>query len=304
LKKNKNQLLLPFLLNLFFTVFEFLGGLYTNSIALISDSVHDIGDSISIGLSLVLENKSKKKADQSFTYGYRRFSLLGGLISSIVLIIGSIIIVYEAIPRIFQPETVLSTELIWFSILGVAVNLFAALKAKKGNTINQKIISLHLFEDAFGWIALFIGAILMSLFQIYWIDSILSILFTLYILSHVYKNLRQIIRIFIEVAPKNPTIQKIEIELSRIQDLENVHHVHIWTIDGENPLLTLHAVVSKGISQDRLSSLKREIHHELKHLGILHATIEIEFSGEECLAQDCDELFEDLDAGLHHHHHH
>jgi len=302
-KKDKNQLILPFLLNLFFTVFEFLGGLYTNSIALISDSIHDIGDSISIGISLVLENKSKKKADYNYTYGYRRFSLLGGLISSIVLIMGSIVIIYEAIPRIIHPEAVLSSELIWFSVLGVAVNLFAALRAKKGKSINQKIISLHLFEDALGWIALLIGAILMNLFQIYWIDPILSIIFTLYILTHVYKNLSQIIRVFMEVAPKNPTVQIIESALSHLKDLDNVHHVHIWTLDGENPLLTLHAVVAKDTTKERLSMLKKEIHHELKHLGILHATIEFEYFGEECVAQDCDDIFDDVETSHHHHHH-
>lgn len=302
LKKNKNQLILPFVLNLFFTVFEFLGGLYTNSIALISDSIHDIGDSISIGISMILENKSKKKANETYTYGYRRFSLLGGLISSIVLLVGSVFVINEAIPRIIHPEAVLSNELIWFSVLGVAVNLFAAFRAKKGDSINHKVISLHLFEDAFGWIALLIGAILMRVFQIYWIDPILSILFTLYILTHVYKNLKKIIEVFLEIAPKKPAIDKILEELKSIDNITDIHHVHVWTLDGTNPLLTLHAVVSKETNKDMLPKIQKEIHRALSRLGILHATVEFEFEGEECISMDCEEVF--INAPAHHHHPH
>lgn len=299
--KEKNHLILPFILNLTFTIFEFIGGILTNSIALISDSIHDIGDSISIGVSLILHRHSKKPSNDDYTYGYKRFSLLGGLISSIVLVIGSGIVIYEAIPRLFATEDVKSLPLLFFAIIGVSVNLFAALKAKKGTSINEKVISLHLFEDAFGWIALLIGALLMELFGWYFIDPILSILFTLYILTHVYSNLKQIIKIFMEVAPDKPSVKEVQTQLMKL-DILDVHHIHLWTMNGEQVLATLHVTIHSDISKERYIALQNEVHETLEHLGIVHPTVEYEFEDAPCEREDCMEMLQSNDTNHHHHH--
>ncbi|MDD3478567.1 MAG: cation diffusion facilitator family transporter [Candidatus Izemoplasmatales bacterium] len=306
--KPKNKLILPFFLNLFFTVFELLGGIWTNSIALISDAIHDLGDSLSIGLSILLHRKSLKDADEAYTYGYHRFSLLVGLISSIVLLIGSIIVIYEAIPRLINPETVATQTLIWFSIAGVAVNLFAAIKARAGKSINERVISLHLFEDAFGWIALLLGAILMNFFHIYRIDAILSILFTLYILWHVFENLDRIIRVFMEVAPKEPSVPLLKKHLESMDGVKEVHHIHLWTIDGEHALCTLHVVLEKDVTKADYVRIQQSLHEELHEHGVLHATLEFEYEDALCTSEDCQETLQKMlelsHPSAHHHHHH
>ncbi|MDD3123187.1 MAG: cation diffusion facilitator family transporter [Candidatus Izemoplasmatales bacterium] len=298
MKKQTNRLILPFVLNLVFTVFELVGGFFTNSIALISDSIHDLGDSISIGISLVLENKSKKKPDAFYTYGYQRFSLLGGLISSFILIVGSIVIIYETIPRLIHPELIDTSTLLWFSVIGVVVNLFAALRASKGTSINEKVIGLHLFEDALGWVALLVGAIIMYFFQIYWVDSVLSILFTIYILWHVFKNIKQITNIFLEKAPPEPTIRDITEKLTKVPYVKNCHHLHLWTLEGNKPLLTCHILLKKDISKEDFIEVQAKLHLALAEMGITHSTIEMEF---ECDDLECEN--DDLISIVHEHHH-
>ena len=192
--KSEKRIFLSFILNFAFTIFEFIGGLITNSVALLSDSIHDLGDSISMGIAIVLEKKSKKKPDYDFTYGYRRYSLIGALISSMILLAGSAIIIFEAINRLLHPETINSELVIYFAIVGVVVNGLAALNLKKGKTINEKVISLHLLEDVLGWVALLIAAIVMYYTEIVILDALLSLVFTLYIIYHVMKNLKKNIK--------------------------------------------------------------------------------------------------------------
>ncbi len=303
--KAKNHLLIPFILNLIFTIVEFIGGILTNSIALISDSIHDIGDSISIGVSMILEQISKKPTDDYYTYGYKRYSLLGGLISSIVLIIGSGIIIYEAIPRLISPKSIHSQELIYFAVLGLTVNLFAAMRARRGKSINEKVISLHLFEDALGWAALLIAAILIELFHIFWIDPVLSIVFTLYILSHVYKNIKSIINVFMEIAPTKPSVEEVSSHLQENKFIKDVHHIHLWTIDGIIKLATLHIVLYDHVSKQKFIETQVFAHQLLKELGIHHSTIEFEYEGNPCDLSDCEDTLTStpIESHLHHHHH-
>jgi len=302
MRKTTNRLLLPFILNLSFTVFELVGGFLTNSIALISDSIHDFGDSISIGIALILEKLSKKKPDETYTYGYRRFSLLGGLISAFVLLVGSVIVVYEAIPRLIHPELIDAKTLIWFSVIGMVVNLIAALRASKGKSINEKVIGLHLFEDAFGWVALFIGAIIMMFTQLYWVDSLLSILFTLYILIHVFKNIILIIRVFLEKSPGEPSLSTIENELKKIPHVVGIHHIHLWTLEGNHLLFTCHVNLNSDITKDDLITSQFQLHEALNKLGVEHSTMEYEFEDSPCTGDECQGIENWEEEPLHHHH--
>lgn len=295
------RLFISFTLNFIFTIFEFIGGLLTNSIALISDSIHDLGDSISIGLAIFLEKKAEKKPDQFYTYGYKRYSLLGGFISSFILVIGSVFVLTEAIPRLLNPEPVDSLNLIWFAIVGVVINGIAAINANKGSSISEKVISLHLFEDVLGWIALLIGAFFMHFFQIFLIDSLLSILFTLYILSHVVKNIKQIFQVFLEKAPIEPSYEEIESTCLSNPMIQSIHHVHHWSLEGENSLVTMHVVLKKEVEAAKLMGIKEDLHHRLHEIGVLHSTIEFEVEGEECLDEDC---MPQPSKEKHHHHHH
>jgi cobalt-zinc-cadmium efflux system protein len=298
MKSKDNRLRTAFFLNLSFSIFEIFGGIFTNSIALLSDAVHDIGDSLSLGLSWFLQEKSKKKPDAKYTFGYARYSLLGGLISALVLIAGSTILIIEAIPRIINPQIVNLPWLIGFSIVGIVVNGLAAYKTASGHSLNEKMVSFHLFEDVFGWAALLISAIVMSIWDIPILDPLLSVFFTIFILSHVYKNIRAIFEIFLEKAPKHINLIEIQTILESHPSIQNIHHIHVWTLEGNLVLMTFHALMKSDLSKKEIIDAQSWMHEILSRAGIHHATIEVECN-EECIEPDCPPT-----SGTVNHHHH
>ena len=193
MKSDKN-ILIAFLLNLFFSVFEFIGGIITNSISIVSDSIHDFGDAISIGISYILEKVSKKKPNKKYTYGYLRYSVLGALITTIILLIGSILIIYNAIKRIMDPIDINYNGMILFAIVGVIVNFIAAKVTKHGHSLNQKSVNLHMIEDVLGWIVVLIGAVVMKFTDLSIIDPNLSVLVALYIFIYNYMHCSVVIK--------------------------------------------------------------------------------------------------------------
>lgn len=168
-----------FILNLIFSLFELIGGLYTGSIAIFSDAFHDFGDALSIGISYFLEKKSERKPDDKYTYGYVRYSVMGSLIMTIILITGSILVIWEAIKRIINPVTINYNGMLLIAIIGFIINLFATYFTKDGNSLNEKVVNLHLLEDVLGWFLVLIGAILMKLMDISLLDPILSLIVAL-----------------------------------------------------------------------------------------------------------------------------
>lgn len=300
--KSEKRMFISFILNFLFMIFEFVGGLMTNSIALISDAVHDAGDSISMAIAIYLEKKSKQKKDYKYTFGYYRFSLLGGLLTSIILIIGSTIVIIETFKRLMNPETVDAELMIYFAIVGVIINGMAALNAKRGRSANEKAISLHLLEDVFGWLILLVGAILMNFFDIKILDALLSLLFSLFIIYHVIRNLKSILEVFLEKAPKGFSIENIEKELKTVEHVRNVHHIHLWSIEGNIPIVTLHVRLSHKVSTFQAAKILAELQDKLELLGISHSTIQIEFFEEQCENPEC-EIENEENPDFHHHHH-
>lgn len=298
---SEKRILLSFVLNFLFTIFEFFGGLLTGSIALMSDALHDLGDSISMGVAIFLEKKSKQKPDYKYTYGYYRFSLLSGLISSVILIVGSTIIIYRSIERLITPQPLINPQLlVIFAVIGVIVNGAAAYNASKGKTMNEKVISLHLLEDVFGWVALLITSLLIYLFNIDILDAVLSLLFSLYIMIHVFRNLKSILEVFMEKAPKSPKINQIKQSILDIDDVHDVHHIHYWTLEGSIPIITLHAVIDRHHKDVEINEILIKIHQKLKAIGIEHSTVQIEFEGLACVVEECDDF--NTDQTIHHHH--
>ena len=295
MKTDKN-ILIAFLLNLFFSVFELIGGIFTNSIAIISDAVHDFGDSLSIGISYFLEKKSKKKPDKKYTFGYTRYSVLGAIITNTILIIGSVIVIYNAIKRIITPVEINHNGMIIFAIVGALVNFIAAYMTKEGDSLNQKAVNLHMLEDVLGWIAVLIGAIVIKLTNFNLIDPILSILVAIYILIHALKSYKKIFNLFLEKTPEEIEIDELKEHILNIKGVEGVHHIHIWSIDGYNHFATMHIVTDTK----KVTELKKSIKEELREHGISHTTIEIESKDECCDEEEC--CIKEHTA--HHHHHH
>ena len=295
--KTEKNILIAFILNLGFSIFEFIGGTITNSVAIISDSIHDIGDSLSIGISYFLEKKSKKKPDNKYTYGYVRYSVIGSLITNIILIVGSILVVIGAVKRIINPVDINYNGMILFAVIGALVNFLAAYFTKSGESLNQKSVNLHMLEDVLGWIVVLIGAIIMRFTDIKIIDPILSILVALFIFINALKNLKVIIDLFLEKTPKGINVEEIKEHLLKIKGVKNVHHIHVWSLDGYNNFATIHVV------EDRKNkNLKELVKEEMKEHGINHVTVEMESIDEMCDEEYC--ATESAHIAKHHHNHH
>lgn len=296
--KTEKNILIAFLLNISFSIIELIGGIFTGSIAILSDSLHDLGDALSIGVSYFLERKSKKKPDKKHTYGYIRYSVMGSIFTTMILLIGSIFVTYEAVKRIINPVEINYNGMMGFAIFGVIINTLATIVTKDGDSLNQKSVNLHMLEDVLGWIVVLIGSILMKFTNITYIDSILSIIVAIFIFINAFRNLLKIIDLFLEKTPGNIDLDELKEHLLEIDGVKNIHHVHIRSIDGYSNLATLHAIVSE-YSHD----IKESIKDELKEHNICHSTIELELEDEKCADEEC-KVQVNKEGGHHHHHHH
>ena len=271
-----------FFLNVGFTIIEFIGGWLTNSTAIMADAVHDLGDSLSIGLAWLLNKVSDKSADESFSYGYQRFSLLSALINGAVLVGGSIWVLSEALPRLLNPQMPHAEGMIALAIFGVLVNGFAAYKLSAGKSLNERILNWHLLEDVLGWFAVLIVAIILLFVDLPILDPVLSIGFTLFILINVAKNLVSTIRIFLQATPNKTVRLKIINDLQSLTYISDVHHIHLWSLDGNNNVLTAHLTLNNSIDPLVQTKIKDEIATLLIPYDLSHTTIELEFPNETC----------------------
>jgi len=272
-----------FFLNLAFTLLEIAGGIWTNSIAVLSDALHDFGDSIALGLSWHFARVSKRRGDETFTFGYRRFSLLGALVMSIVLFAGGMVVLFEAIPRIISPESTNVPGMFALAIVGVLVNGIAALRMHGGRSVGERLVTWHFVEDVLGWVAVLVVSVVMWFREIPILDPILSIGITLYVLWNVAKRLKETLSILLQAVPADVDLARVEKTIREVGGVCDVHHTHIWTQDGEHHVLTAHVVAENTDSYANVSALRQTIKQELKRLGIQHATIEVEAKdGSEC----------------------
>ena len=294
--KTEKNILIAFLLNLLFSIIEFIGGAITNSVAIISDSIHDMGDAMSIGVSYFLERKSTKSPDNKYTYGYIRYSVLGSIITTFILLGGSVLVIYNAIGRLVNPVEINYNGMIGFAVLGVSINFLAAYFTKEGDSLNQKSVNLHMLEDVLGWVVVLAGAIIMRFTDIKIIDPILSIGVAIFILINSLKTLKEVVDLFLEKTPNNIDIEEIKEHLLEIKGVIDVHHIHIRSIDGFNNYATMHIVVDGDYKQ-----IKDKIKEELEEHGIAHTTIEFEGKDEKCKSEKCEVK---KSSHSHHHHHH
>ena len=276
------NIIIAFWLNTFFAVLEIVGGFYTNSMAILSDAVHDLGDSLSLGFAYYFQKKSRQERDTLYTYGYQRFSLLGAFINSLILIVSSVFIIRESITRFFEPEPPDAKGMVILAIIGIAVNGYALLRLKKGTSINEKVVALHFVEDVLGWMAVLLGSIVMLFVDIPILDPILSLLIAAYILFNVFRNLKATFRILLQRRPETVDEASIRKKLLAVPGVKDLHDLHFWTMDGEYNVMTLHVVVDKNQSADQREKIKNEIKHSLQHMDIQHATVEIESEDKNC----------------------
>lgn len=294
--KTQRNILIAFILNLGFAVFELLGGLVIGSVAILSDAIHDLGDALSIGLAFFLERKSRRPADEGHTYGYLRYSVLGGLMTTVILFIGSLAVMAGAVGRILSPSPIHYDGMILFALVGVTVNVAAALITREGDSINQKAVNLHMLEDVLGWVVVLIGAVVMRFTDLTILDPLMSIAVAAYILYHAGKNLRSAGDLFLEKTPKDIDIQELTAHITHIDGVVEVHHIHVRSLDGYRHCATMH-IRHNGDGH----RIKEAVRQELAEHGICHATLELETENEPCHNRGCD-LHATPGHGHHHHH--
>lgn len=276
------NLQITFFLNLAFTVAEIIGGLWTNSVTLLSDALHDLGDSLSLGLSWILDAYAHRQMDERYSYGYQRFSLLGALINSVILIVGSAFIIAEAIPRLINPEPSNAQGMLIFAIVGIVVNGTAVLRLRKGKSINVQVVMWHLLEDVLGWVGVLIISIILMFEEILILDPIASIAITLYVATNVLGNFRKTLKLFLQGVPEGYNAAEINERLTDIPDVLSTHHTHLWSLDGVNNVLTTHVVVDSCCDRADVQHIKHQINEMIDELHVEHVTIEIEYAGEVC----------------------
>ncbi len=295
--KTDRNILIAFLLNFAFSIFELVGGILTGSVAILSDSVHDIGDAASIGASYFLERKAKKAPDERYTYGYARYSVIGSVITTLILLVGSVLVIYHAVMRLAHPAEIDYNGMIVFAVVGVVVNFCAALFTRHGASLGQRAVNLHMLEDVLGWLVVLIGAVVMRFTDFAIIDPILSIGVAVFVFVSAFRNLSEAVGLFLEKTPHGIDVGALTAHLCDIQGVADVHHVHIWSMDGYAHYATMH-IVTDADAHD----VKRAVREELSEHGIVHATLELEATAEECHEHDCHPA--STQAAGHHHHHH
>lgn len=272
------------LLNLSFAIVEIIGGFAVNSFAILSNALHDLGDSLALGLAYFLEKRSHKTSDDSYSYGYRRFSTLAALITGIILICGSMVILIETIPHIIHPETAPKAGgMIVLAILGLAVNGIAALKISKGSSLNEKMLTWHMIEDVMSWGLVLIGGIVLNYWPIAWLDPLLGFIVSLWVIRNVLKNIFETVQVFLQAVPTDINIPKLKEKLLTIEFVRDIHHVHVWSLDGEAHILTAHLSLQTGLSLSQWEQVKLKVKHQLHHEGIAESTLEIEDQSQPCL---------------------
>jgi cobalt-zinc-cadmium efflux system protein len=282
---NERNIRLAFFLNFGFTIAEIIGGLMTNSVAILADALHDFGDSITLALSWRLEKVSEKGEDLRYSYGYKRFSLLGALIGALVLIGGAAVIVTEAVRRLRQPQAPNAPGMLAFAVAGILINGYAAIRAGKGKNMNTKMISWHLMEDALGWAAVLAVSIVLLFSDLYFLDPLLSILVTVFVLVNVMRNLRRTAALFLQGVPESLDLEAIEREMSELKMVSGVHHTHAWSLDGEQHVLTTHVILCPDADAQDVRAVKDKMRDLKNRFGLAHTTVEIEHSEEDCSMQ-------------------
>jgi len=291
-----------FFLNLAFTIIEVIGGILTNSIAILSDAVHDLGDSMSLALAWYFQRLSQRGRTPQDTYGYRRYALLGGLITGLVLVIGLCFVLWNAFQRLLHPAPVNAPGMILLAVIGIVFNGAAVLRLKSGSSLTEKVVTWHLIEDVLGWVAVLAGAVVMTIWNLPVIDPLLSIGISIFIIWNVVGNLRQVFDVIIQKVPASFNVEQFERDVLLHPKVVSMHDTHSWSVDGEIHVLTTHLVMQRDASRDEMIDAKSHVRSLLDENTFEHVTVDVELEGEMCVIGAGRKTNAPCDP--HHHHHH
>ena len=271
--KAKYTVWLAFFLNLTYAIVEFIAGGVFGSSAVLADSVHDLGDAIAIGISAFLESISNREEDSHYTLGYKRFSLLGAMITAVILMTGSVLVILENIAKIFHPQPVNDEGILWLGIIAIIINVLASLVIRKGQTKNESILSLHFLEDTLGWVAVILMAIVLRFTDWYILDPLLSLVISFFILSKALPRFWSTLKIFLDAVPEGVDIQKIKTDLAELDHVASVNQLNLWTMDGLEKNAIVHVCLKE---MEHMETCKESIRIFLKDCGFQNITIEVD----------------------------
>lgn len=298
--KTKYAVWLAFFLNLSYAIVEFIAGGVFGSSAVLADSVHDLGDAVAIGVSAVLETISNREEDSRYTLGYKRFSLLGALITAVILMTGSVFVILENLTKLFHPQPVNDGGILWLGIIAVTINVLASLVVRNGKTKNESILSLHFLEDTLGWIAVILMAIILRFTDWYILDPLLSLVISFFILSKAIPRFWSTLKIFLDAVPEGVNIQKIKTDLAELDHVASINQLNLWTMDG----LEKNAIVHVCLEQiEDMEASKTAIRHHLKDIGFHNITIEVDSDQDSHACHKRDIHAIESQSGHDHHHH-
>ena len=299
--KTKHAVWIAFFLNLSYAIVEFIAGGIFGSSAVLADSVHDLGDAIAIGISAFLESISNREEDSHYTLGYKRFSLLGAMVTAVILMTGSVLVILENITKIFHPQPVNDEGILWLGIIAVSINVLASLVIRKGQTKNESILSLHFLEDTLGWVAVILMAIVLRFTDWYILDPLLSLVISIFILSKAIPRFWSTLKIFLDAVPEGVDIKQVKSDLEQLDHVTSINQLNLWTMDGLEKNAIVH-VCLKEIEQMELC--KESIRSKLKDCGFQNITIEIDadLASHQTHKRNMEELEAVQNHGHEHHH--
>ena len=297
----KRAVWLAFFLNLSYAIVEFIAGGVFGSSAVLADSVHDLGDAIAIGVSAFLETISNREEDSHYTLGYKRFSLLGAMVTAVILMTGSVLVILGNITKLFHPQAVNDEGILWLGIIAISVNVIASLVVRKGKTKNESILSLHFLEDTLGWVAVILMAIVLRFTDWYILDPLLSLVISIFILSKAIPRFWSTLKIFLDAVPEGVDIKQVKSDLKQLDHVASLNQLNLWTMDGLEKNAIVH-VCLKEIEQMELC--KESIRSKLKDCGFQNITIEIDadLASHQTHKRNMEELEAVQNHGHEHHH--
>ncbi|MGZ9813444.1 cation diffusion facilitator family transporter [Streptococcus sp. V913] len=270
---SKTSIWLAFFLNLSYAIVEFIAGGIFGSSAVLADSVHDLGDAMAIGLSTLLETISNREEDRQYTLGYKRFSLLGAMLTAVILMIGSVLVILENITKIVHPQPINEEGILWLGIIAVAINVLASIVVRKGKTKNESILSLHFLEDTLGWLAVILMAIILKFTDWYILDPLLSLVISIFILTKAIPRFWSALKIFLDAVPEGVDIKKVKNDLEQLDNVASVNQLNLWTMDGLEKNAIIHVCLKRI---EDMEASKTAIRHYLKDIGFHNITIEVD----------------------------
>lgn len=271
--KAKYAVWVAFFLNLTYAIVEFIAGGVFGSSAVLADSVHDLGDAIAIGISAFLETISNREEDSHYTLGYKRFSLLGAMVTAVILMTGSVLVILENIAKIFHPQPVNDEGILWLGIIAITINVLASLVIRKGQTKNESILSLHFLEDTLGWVTVILMAIVLRFTDWYILDPLLSLVISFFILSKALPRFWRTLKIFLDAVPEGVDIQKIKTDLAELDHVASINQLNLWTMDGLEKNAIVHVCLKET---EHMETCKESIRIFLKDCGFQNITIEVD----------------------------